>query len=94
MKDIVSHLTEKAEKLKKERKFEEAIQITDKAKEIKESEKSSDFWYKRAVQCCELGEYEEAIDCYNMLIQRLGLQDIIEKREKFYEVNKKLNQSK
>lgn len=63
MKDIVSHLTEKAEKLKKERKFEEAIQITDKAKEIKESEKSSDFWYKRAIQCCELGEYEEAIEC-------------------------------
>ena len=42
----------------------------------------------------KIKRHEEAIGYYNMLIQRLGLQDIIEKREKFYEKNEKLNQSK
>ena len=42
----------------------------------------------------KIKRHEEAIGYYNMLIQRLGLQDIIEKREKFYEKNEKQNQSK
>ena len=63
MKDISSFFAKKAEKLKSERKFEEALQFTDKAKEIKNEEKSEDFWYKRAIRCCELGEYEEAVEC-------------------------------
>ena len=63
MKDISSYFSKKAEKLKSERKFEEAIRLTDKAREIKEEEKSDDYWYKRAIHCCEVGEYEEAIEC-------------------------------
>ena len=63
MKDISSFFAKKAEKLKEERKFEEAIQFSDKANEIKEEEKSDDYWYKRAIHCCELGEYEEAVEC-------------------------------
>lgn len=63
MKDISSFFAKKAEKLKAERKFEEAILFSDKANEIKEEEKSDDYWYKRAIHCCELGEYEEAVEC-------------------------------
>jgi tetratricopeptide (TPR) repeat protein len=63
MKDISSFFAKKAEKLKAERKFEEAIQFTDKANEIKKEENSDDFWYKRAIHFCELGEYEEAVEC-------------------------------
>ena len=63
MKDIASIFSKKSEKLKEERKFEEAVQLVDKAREIKEEEKSDDYWYKRAIHCCELGEYEDAVEC-------------------------------
>ena len=46
MKDISTFLTKKAERLKDKRKFEEALKFTDKAKEIREEEKSNDYWYK------------------------------------------------
>jgi tetratricopeptide (TPR) repeat protein len=65
MKDIPSIYNEKATELKKERKFEEALKFVDKATEVKKEEKSDYFWYKKAVRCCEFGEYEEAIDCLN-----------------------------
>jgi len=63
MKDIPSIYNEKAAELKKERKFEEALKFVDKATEVEKEEKSDYFWYKKAVRCCEFGEYEEAIDC-------------------------------
>ena len=63
MKDISSIYTDKASELKKQKKFEEALKFIDKAKEVKEEEKSDNFWYNKAVRCCEFGEYEEAIDC-------------------------------
>ena len=62
MKDIPSIYNEKATELKKERKFEEALKFVDKATEVVKEEKSDYFWYKKAVRCCEFGEYEEAID--------------------------------
>ena len=63
MKDIPSIYNEKATELKKQRKFEEALKFADKATEVEKEEKSDYFWYKKAVRCCEFGEYEEAIDC-------------------------------
>jgi len=63
MRDIPSFYIKKAEELKKEKKFEEALKFTDKATQIKKEEKSDYFWYKRAVHCCEFGEYEDAIEC-------------------------------
>jgi len=56
------HWENKAEDLKKERKFEEAVEILDKVKEVEHDERSNDFWYKKAVHCCEIGEYEQAKD--------------------------------
>jgi len=63
MRDISSFYVKKSEKLKKERKFEEARKMTDKAVQIKGEEKSDNFWYKRAVNLREMGEYEDAIEC-------------------------------
>ena len=63
MKDIPSIYTDKATELKKQGKFEEALKFADKAQEVKKEEKSDNFWYNKAVRCCEFGEYEEAIDC-------------------------------
>ena len=63
MKDIPSFYNKKAEELKKEKKFEEALKFSDKALEIKQDEKSEEFWYKKAVHCYEFGEYEDAIEC-------------------------------
>ncbi len=65
MKDIPSIYNDKATELKKQGKFEEALKFADKAQEVKKEEKSDNFWYNKAVRCCEFGEYEEAIDCLN-----------------------------
>jgi len=66
MEDIPSIYNKKAEESKKARKFEEALKFTDKAAEVKEEEKSENYWYKKAVRCCEFGEYEEAITCLDL----------------------------
>ena len=56
------HWASKAEELKKNRKFEEAIEILDKVKELEKEEKEEDYWYKKAENYCEIGEYEKAKD--------------------------------
>jgi len=63
MKDISSFYLKKSEKLKKAKKFEKSLKLTDKAVQIKGEEKSDDFWYKRAMNLREIGEYEDAIEC-------------------------------
>ena len=63
MNDISSFYLKKSEKLKKAKKFEESLKLTDKAAQIKGEEKSDDFWYKRAVNLRDIGEYENAIEC-------------------------------
>ena len=52
----------KATELKKERKFEEIVEALDKVKEIKKTETSPDYWYKKACNLYEIGEYEKAKD--------------------------------
>ena len=44
MDDVSSFYTKKAEELKKEKKFEEALRLEDKATQIKQEEKSENFW--------------------------------------------------
>jgi len=61
MVDPKEHWATKAEELKKARKFEEAVGILNKVQEIEKEEKADDFWYRKAIQYCDLGEYEEAI---------------------------------
>ncbi|MDH3488919.1 MAG: tetratricopeptide repeat protein [Nitrosopumilus sp.] len=56
------HWKSKAAELKKERRFEEAVEIFDKLKEITKSEKSEDYWYKKAQYLYEIGEYDQAKD--------------------------------
>ena len=62
MTDPKEHWAEKAEELKKNRKFEEAIKMLDKVQEVKREEKEDNFWYKKAINYCEIGEYEQAKD--------------------------------
>jgi tetratricopeptide (TPR) repeat protein len=63
MTDISSFYDKKAEELKKSKKFEEALIFTDKAKAIKDEEKSDNYWYKKAMRFHEFGEHENAIEC-------------------------------
>lgn len=60
MVDPKEHWMIQAERLKKDGKFEEAIKILDKIQEIKKEEKDDDFWYKKGIHLCEIGEYEQA----------------------------------
>jgi len=62
MVDPKEHWETKAQELKKDRKFEEAVGILDKVQELEKEEKADDFWYKKAIHYCEIGEYEQGID--------------------------------
>jgi len=59
------HWSIKAEEFKKERKFEEAVKMLDKVHELEKEEKEDNFWYKKAIQYCDIGEYEQAKDALN-----------------------------
>lgn len=65
MSDSPSHFTTRANELIKEKKFEEALSLMDEAQKIKEDQKSPDFWYVRGLYLCELGEYEQALECFD-----------------------------
>ena len=54
------HWISKVEQLKKSRNFEEAIKILDKVQEIEKEENNENFWYKKAINYVEIGEYENA----------------------------------
>ena len=62
MVDPKEHWATKAEELKKDRRFEEAVGILDKVQEIKKEERADNFWYKKAIHSCDLGEYEQAVE--------------------------------
>jgi tetratricopeptide (TPR) repeat protein len=70
MADPKEYWTSKAEDLKKDGKFEEAIKIMDKIQEIEKEEKQDDFWNKKAIQYCEIGEYEQAKDALYKDLER------------------------
>lgn len=65
MDDLYSFFTDRANDLKKEKKFEEALKFIDEAQKIKEDQKSPDFWYMRGIRLCEFGEYEKALECFD-----------------------------
>lgn len=69
MDDLYQFFIDQAERLKKEKKFEEAIQFIDEAQKIKDEEKLSDFWYRRGLHLSEIGEYEKAIECLDKELQ-------------------------
>ena len=64
MDDFSSFYEKKAGELKKAKKFEDALNYTDKADEIKEEQKAPNFWYKRGIRFLEFGEYEKALECF------------------------------
>lgn len=64
--DDPSLFFEKKEKeLKKEKKFEEALLYSQKAKQIRDDERSPDYWYKKGMHFVEVGEFENAIECFD-----------------------------
>ena len=72
MKDFSVYFSRKAEKLKKERKFEESLKFSDKALKIKNEESAEDFWFRRGMQHCDLGEYEESLECFDKDVEKRG----------------------
>lgn len=60
MVNLKKYWLTKAEDLKKEGKFEDSIEVLDKIKELEREEEGDDFWYKRAIHYCDLGEYDLA----------------------------------
>lgn len=65
MDDLSSSLSSEANKLIKEKKFEEALKIIDEVQQIKKEQKSTDFWYVRGLRLCDVGEYEQALECFD-----------------------------
>ena len=64
------HWSIKAKEFKKEGKFEDAVKMLDKVRELEKDEKADDFWYKKAIQYCEIGEYEKAKDSLYMALEK------------------------
>ena len=60
--DPKEHWKSKAAELKKERKFEESVGFLDKVKGIQNSKNSENYWYKKACDLYEIGEYDKAKD--------------------------------
>lgn len=60
MKEPQEFWSQKANELKKERKFEEAVKVLDKVKSIKSHEKDDNFWYKKAVHFFEIKEFDQS----------------------------------
>ncbi len=60
MSEPIDYWNSKAEEAKKAGRFEEAVKIFDKVKDMKKEKKEGDFWYKKAIIFCEMGEYEKA----------------------------------
>ena len=60
--DPKEHWKSKAAELKKERRFEEAVEILDKVKHVEKTETSKNYWYEQANNLYEIGEYEQAKD--------------------------------
>ena len=56
---------EKAETLRKSKKFEESIKLLDRARGFKEEKKGADYWYQRGVALTEVRKYEEALGCFD-----------------------------
>lgn len=72
MDDFSTLFSKKAKELKEERKFEESLKLLDKALEIKNEEKLEDFWFRRGVRHCELGEFEQSLQCFDNDMEKRG----------------------
>ena len=72
MTDPKNYWAKKAEELKKEGKFEEAIKILDKVQKIEQEERHEDFWYNKALQFCEIGEYKDAKEALESDLEKNG----------------------
>ena len=70
MVDPKAHWASKAEELKGARKFEEAVKILDKVQKIEREEKDDDFWYKKSIHFCDIGEYRQAKDALEKDLER------------------------
>jgi len=71
----------KADSLKLEGKFEDALKAYDKASKIKKSETKSDFWYQKGIGFFDLGKYDDAINCFENDLKSNGpsFQTLLEK---------------
>ena len=60
---------EKAEDLKKSKKFEESIKLLDRARGFKEEKRGADYWFQRGIALTEVRKYEEALECFDKDIE-------------------------
>ena len=72
MKEPQEFWSQKANELKKERKFEEAVKVLDKVKSIKSHDKDDNFWYKKAIHFFEIKEFEQAKNALDNHLEKKG----------------------
>lgn len=61
----VGLLLEKAEQYKKAGKFEDALELLNKARIMQESKKPENYWKDKGLDKLELGKYEDAVKCFD-----------------------------
>jgi protein O-GlcNAc transferase len=81
---------EKAENLKKSKKFEESIKLLDRARDFKEEKRGVNYWFQRGIALTEVRKYEEAIDCFekDLKLNKPSFETFYEKAIVLYTVKK------
>jgi tetratricopeptide (TPR) repeat protein len=62
----------KIEEFKKNKNFEERIKYSNKIKELEDARNTPEFWYKKGLGCCEIKEFENALQCFDKDLESNG----------------------
>ena len=58
-------LRQKAEELKKEHRFEEAMELMNKVADLEHNRRPENFWNETGLHLCNMGKYEDALECFD-----------------------------
>ncbi len=63
--DPVTILKQKAEELKKNHRFEEAMELMSKVDDFENNRRPENFWNEIGLHLCNMGKYEDALECFD-----------------------------
>ena len=70
--DPASYYEDKKKELIRQKKFEEALKLSQMVKKVHDDEKSPYFWYKKGLHLVQIGEMEEALECFESDLKKRG----------------------
>ena len=68
--DLTIILKQKAAELKKNHRFEEAMELMNKVYDLENNRRPENFWNETGIHLCNMGKYEDALECFDKDLQR------------------------